>query len=77
MESSVDTTGEMLRILREKNELTQSELARLAGLTQATVSSLEGNRVRLGVERSKSLARVLHVHPAVLLFPDGEMEEAA
>jgi transcriptional regulator with XRE-family HTH domain len=71
------TTGDMLRILREKNELTQSELASLTGLTQATVSSLEKGGARLGVERSKTLARVLHVHPAVLLFPDWEMEEAA
>jgi transcriptional regulator with XRE-family HTH domain len=71
------TPGDMLRILREKNNLTQSELADLASLTQATISSLEGNRIRLGVERSKTLARVLHVHPAVLLFPDWKMGEEA
>lgn len=71
------TTGEMLAILREKNELTQSQLAHSAGLTQATISSLEKNRISLGVNRAKALARILHVHPAVLLFPDWEEEEAA
>lgn len=71
------TTGEMLSILREKNELTQNQLAHKSGLTQATISSLESNRISLGVERAKALARVLHVHPAVLLFPDWENEERA
>ena len=67
------STGEILQILREKNGLTQSQLAKLSDLTQATVSSLESNRISLGVERAKVLAKVLHVHPAILLFPDWEM----
>ena len=71
------TTGEILSILREKNELTQSQLAHKSGLTQATISSLECNRISLGVERAKALAKALHVHPAVLLFPDWETEERA
>lgn len=71
------TTGEVLSILRKKNELTQNQLAHKSGLTQATISSLESNRISLGVERAKSLAKVLHVHPAVLLFPDWETEERA
>ena len=71
------TTGEILAILREKNELTQVQLGQKTGLTQATISSLESNRISLGVERAKVLARALHVHPAVLLFPDWENEERA
>ncbi|MBW1905430.1 MAG: helix-turn-helix transcriptional regulator [Deltaproteobacteria bacterium] len=73
------STAEMVRILRDKNELTQTELADKAGLTQATISSIENERVRLGVERAKALARALHVHPGVLLFPswDAETEGAA
>ena len=73
------TTAEMVRTLREVNKLTQVELAERAGLSQATISSIENERVRLGVERAKALARALHVHPAVLLFPswDTEAEGAA
>jgi len=71
------TTGEILAILREKNELTQNQLAQKSGLTQATISSLESNRISLGVERAKALARVLHVHPAVLLFPYWENKDRA
>ena len=70
------STGGILRILREKNEFSQAHLAKLSELTQATISSLESDRISLGVERAKALAKVLHVHPAVLLFPDWESEAA-
>ena len=70
------STGEILRILRKKNEFSQGRLAMLSGLTQATISSLESNRVSLGVERAKALALALHVHPAVLLFPNWKSEAA-
>ena len=71
------STGEMLRILREKNDLTQNKLAKKSGLTQATISSLESNRISLGAERARVLAKVLHIHPAVLVFPDWEMGSEA
>lgn len=66
------STGEILKIIREKNGFTQLQLAKLTGLTQATISSLESGRISLGAERSKILAKALNVHPAVLLFPDWE-----
>ena len=71
--------AEMIRIIREKNELTQSELAERTGLTQSTISNLENGRTKLGAERAKTLARALRVHPAVLLFPgwDVTKESAA
>jgi hypothetical protein len=33
------------------------------------VSAIENDRIRLGVERAKVLARALKCHPAVLVFP--------
>ena len=63
------TPGQMLRITREFAELSQDELAEMAGLTQATISSIESGRVTLGLERAKRLAQAMHVHPASLLFP--------
>ena len=73
------TPGQVVALLREKNEFTQTELATRAGLTQATISSIENGRVQLGVERAKVLARALRVHPATLLFPgwDVDAESAA
>ncbi len=64
------TQGMMIKILREKNELSQNELSKLTGLNQSTISGLENDRIRLGIERAKVLARAFKVHPAVLAFPD-------
>lgn len=77
---TVDVTiGESVKILRELQELSQNELAELTGIPQSTISAIENDRVRLGVERSKVLARALSCHPAVLVFPgwDVRVESAA
>jgi transcriptional regulator with XRE-family HTH domain len=73
------TPGESVRILRELQELSQSQLAELTGISQATISAIENGRVNLGVERAKALARALKCHPAVLVFPGWEvpLESAA
>jgi len=67
------SVGESVRILRELQELSQSQLARLTGIPQATLSAIENDRVRLGVERAKVLARALKCHPGVLVFPGWEL----
>ena len=71
--------GDSLRIMRELQELSQNELSGLTGIPQSTISAIERDRVNLGVERAKMLARALHCHPAVLVFPgwDVERESAA
>jgi transcriptional regulator with XRE-family HTH domain len=56
-------------IIRELQELTQTELARRTKIPQSTISAFENDSINLGVERAKTLARVLECHPAVLVFP--------
>ena len=51
------SVGESVRILRELQGLSQNQLAELSGIPQATLSAIENDRVRLGVERAKVLAR--------------------
>jgi transcriptional regulator with XRE-family HTH domain len=63
------SVGESVRILRELQELSQNELAGRTGIPQSTISAIENDRVNLGVERAKVLARALKCHPAVLVFP--------
>jgi len=63
------SVGDSVRIIRELQELSQNQLAALTGIPQATISAIENNRVNLGVERAKILARALKCHPAVLVFP--------
>jgi transcriptional regulator with XRE-family HTH domain len=71
--------GESVRIMRELQELSQNELADATGIPQSTISAIERDRINLGVERAKVLARALSCHPAVLVFPgwDVEHESAA
>lgn len=71
------SVGESVRILRELQELSQSQLARLTGIPQATISAIENDRVRLGVERAKILARALKCHPGVLVFPGWQLPSKA
>ena len=68
------SVGESVRILRELQELSQSQLAGLTGIPQATLSAIENGRINLGVERAKVLARALRCHPAVLVFPGWEVQ---
>ena len=61
------SVGESVRIVRELQGLSQNELAQRTGISQATISAIENDRVRLGVERAKALA--LRCHPGLLVFP--------
>ena len=69
------SVGESVRIVRELQGLTQSELARLTKIPQSTISAIETDSINLGVERAKVLARVLRCHPAVLVFPGWEVNK--
>ena len=61
------SVGESVRVLRELQEMSQNELSGLTGIPQSTISAIENDRVRLGVERAKVLARALRYHPGVLV----------
>jgi transcriptional regulator with XRE-family HTH domain len=71
------SVGESVRIIRELQGLSQNQLAQLSGIPQATLSAIENDRVRLGVERAKVLARALKCHPGVLVFPGWELPSNA
>ena len=68
------SVGDSVKILREFQELSQNELANLTGIPQSTISAIENDRIQLGVERAKVLARALGCHPAVLVFPGWDIE---
>ncbi len=73
------SVGDSVRVMRELQELSQNELASICGIPQSTLSAIENDRINLGLERAKVLARALSCHPAVLVFPgwDVERESAA
>lgn len=74
---SVIAPGEALRMLRELQGLTQAQLATLCGVAQANISVLETGQKHMGRDRALALAKVLKVHPAVLLFPDFDVNSFA
>lgn len=67
------SVGESVQIIRELQGYSQNELARLTGIPQATISAIENDRARLGVDRAKVLATALRCHPAILVFPGWEI----
>jgi transcriptional regulator with XRE-family HTH domain len=69
------SVGESVKIIRQMQELSQNELSRMTGIPQSTISAIENDRVQLGVERAKVLARALNCHPAVLVFPGWDIEQ--
>jgi transcriptional regulator with XRE-family HTH domain len=66
--------GESIRIIRELQELSQNELSSITGIPQSTLSAIEHNKINIGVERAKILARALKCHPAVLVFPGWDID---
>ena len=71
------SVGESVRIIRELQGFSQNQLAQITKIPQTTISAIENDRVRLGVERAKVLARALKCHPAVLVFPGWEIPKTS
>jgi len=66
--------GESVRIIRELQELSQNDLSSMTGIPQSTLSAIEHDKINIGVERAKVLARALKCHPAVLVFPGWDVD---
>lgn len=71
------TPGEAIKMIRELQGLSQNELSVLTGISQSNLSALENDTRQLGRITAITLAKVLHVHPSVLLFPDYQVDTAA
>ncbi len=69
--------GESVKIIRELQELSQNQLAELTGIPQSTLSAIEHDKINLGLERAKILAKALKCHPAALVFPGWDVDCAA
>ncbi len=68
------SVGESVRIIRELQALSQNDLADITNIPQSTISAIENDRVKLGIERAKVLANALSCHPAVLVFPGWDVK---
>lgn len=71
------TPGETLKQLRELQGLSQNDLSQMTGVPQSNISALENGTCQIGRDRAIVFAKALHVHPAVILFPDFDMTQVA
>lgn len=70
------TFGDRLKMVRERRELTQEELAVLIGSTQKNISKYENGTIGLPREPViMKLAEVLNVSPGWLAFGHAELDE--
>lgn len=69
--------GEMLKTIRLLQGWTQMELSRLTHVSQSNISAYESDRKQIGREMAITFAKALHVHPAVLMFPDFDINKVA
>jgi transcriptional regulator with XRE-family HTH domain len=74
--------GQRLRDLRQKRSISQTELARLVGVTPSTISQVESNSILPSLPALVKMAEILHVDvgaffqarpdPPKVVFPAGE-----
>ena len=66
-----------MRILRELQQLSQSQLSGLTGIPQSTISAVENDRVNLGFERAKTFLRgPSSAIPPSSCFPAGKFRSS-
>lgn len=64
------TFGEKLRLLREEQELSQTELGKAVNMTQRKVSYMENNKYEPSMEDIQTLCRFFNISADYLLgFP--------
>jgi transcriptional regulator with XRE-family HTH domain len=62
--------SERLKFLRESRKLTQGAMAKLAGLSQATIAHIEKGTKDPSVETLNKISRALDIHIATLFTTD-------
>lgn len=71
--SGMETLAKRLRFIREKQGLTQKQLAEKSGVSQVTINYVESGRNKT-TGRLVDIARALHVNPVWLSSGEGEPE---
>ena len=69
------STGEVIRMLRELKQWSQTDLAERSGINATNLSLLENDKVEIGKKRAEQLAKAFDVHPAIIMFPEYEAKE--
>ena len=65
-------TGDVLRIVREEQGISQEKLAKLSKVNQSRISMIEHHKSKIGIAVAEKLASALRIHPSVLVWPQWE-----
>ncbi len=74
---SMEKFGEWLLTELKKNKMTQSELARLAGLGSGTISNIMSGEKKVGADTATAIAHVLRIHPRKVFEKAGLLPPSA
>ena len=69
------TVGLMVRAFRKGRGFTLEDISNLTGIQVTNLSSIENDKVDLGIKRAKLLAAALGVRPQDILFPENERKD--
>ena len=68
------TAGKMIKAFRHNFNITQKEMAAVIGINESNMSAIENDRREIGVDLASRIGAFLGIHPALLLFPNGQKE---
>ena len=64
------TTGGVIKFLRKRAGLSQTELGEILGVKRGTIQKYETNAISLKTENMKTLSKLFGVSPWVFVFPE-------
>lgn len=71
------SSGEVLKGLRIRNDLSQDKLAELTGIQRTNLSALENDRIQMTSYYAEIFSAVFKVHPSDILYPNGHVKKSA
>ncbi|WP_285055171.1 helix-turn-helix domain-containing protein [Pedobacter ginsengisoli] len=72
----MNTTGKNIRALRQKLNLSQTNVAEKLGISTPAYSKIETGLTDINLSRLKQISEFFKVHPISLISPEGENPES-
>lgn len=70
------SVGQLIKSFRKAKGFTLKDLEEITGISQTHLSSLENDKIELGIKRAGYLASAFGVRPQDILFPNGVWEKS-
>ncbi len=77
IDSKPYSVGQMIKAFRKARGFTLKDVEELTSISITHLSSIENDKIDLGIRRAGLLAAALGVHPSDILFPNGNWDKTA